>query len=94
MINFTRQLKTEQHKFLMSSREQKNYFAILKQYEHKFDAGELNNYKMLLKRHKDDEDLDKLSMQRLKNLYEKYYINRERKNYDQFFNKPSQTDSD
>ncbi|MEW6702783.1 MAG: hypothetical protein AB1298_08685 [Bacteroidota bacterium] len=78
----------------MSSREQKNYFDILKRYERKFDAEELNGYKMLLKRHKDDEDLDKLSMQRLKNLYEKYYISRERKNYDRFFNKPTQTDSD
>jgi len=78
----------------MSSREQKDYFAILKRYESKFEARELEDYKMLLKRHKDDEDLDKLSMKRLKNLHEKYHINREKKNYDQFFNLPPQTNSE
>jgi len=78
----------------MSSREQRDYFQILKRYERKFEPGELDDYKMLLKRHKDDEDLDKLSMQRLKNLFEKYHVNRERKNYDQLFNKPSQTNSE
>ena len=78
----------------MSSREQRDYFAILKRYERKFNDRELDDYKMLLKRHKDDEDLDKLSMQRLKDLYEKYYVNREKKNYDQFFNQPPQTNSE
>lgn len=78
----------------MSSREQKDYFAILKRYEHNFNDRELNDYKMLSKRNKDDEDLDKLSMQRLKNLYEKYHLNREKKNYDQFFNKPTKTNSE
>ena len=78
----------------MSSREQRDYFAILKRYERKLDTRELDDYKMLLKRHKDDEDLDKLSMQRLKNLYEKYYVNREKKDYSQFFNQPPQTNSE
>ncbi len=77
----------------MSSREQRDYFSILKRYERQFESYELNDYKMLVKRHKDDEDLDKLSMQRLKNLYNKYHINRERKNFDQFF-KTSQIDSE
>ena len=78
----------------MSSREQKDYFAVLKRYERRFNDQELGDYKMLVKRHKDDEDLDRLSMQRLKNLYEKYHINREKKNYDQFFNQPTQTNSE
>ena len=77
----------------MSSREQKNYLEILKRYERKFDKNELNDYKMLLKRHKDEEELDRLSLDRLHNLVEKYHLSRERKNYDHFFNKP-QTDSD
>ncbi len=80
--------------FSMSSREQRNYFEILKRYERKFDANELSDYKMLIKRHKDDEDLDKISMQKLKKLHEKYHINREKKNYDQFFNPPTQTNSE
>jgi hypothetical protein len=76
----------------MASREQRNYFDILKRYEKKFQPRELEDYKMLVKRHKDDEDLDKLSMQRLVKLHEKYHLNRERKNYDQYFKKPPETD--
>ena len=72
----------------MSSREQRDYFSILKRYERQFESNEINDYKMLVKRHKDDEDLDKLSMARLKKLFEKYHVNREKKNYDQFFKTP------
>jgi hypothetical protein len=71
----------------MRSKEQAKYFEILKRYEKKFEPKELNDYKMLLKRHKDDEDLDNLSMQRLANLHSKYHLGRERKNYDAFFSK-------
>lgn len=78
----------------MSSREQKNFFEILKRYERKFESKELEDYKMLLKRHKDDEDLDKLSMQRLKALHEKYHMNREKKKFDQFFTKPTESDTE
>lgn len=74
----------------MSLREQKKYFEILKRYERKFTPKELEDYKMLVKRDKDDEDLDKLSMQRLIALYEKYHVNREKKNLDYLFKKPSE----
>jgi len=77
----------------MTSRIQRDYFNILKRYERNFEKEELNDYKMLVKRHKDDEDLDKLSMERLKKLFEKYHVNRKKKNYDQFFKDP-QTDSE
>ena len=77
----------------MSSREQRDYFSILKRYERQFESNEINDYKMLVKRHKDDEDLDKLSMARLKKLFEKYHVNREKKNYDPFFKTP-QTNSE
>lgn len=77
----------------MSSHEQRHYFEILKRYERKFETKETDDYKMLLIRHKDDEDLDKQSMQRLKNLYEKYYVHREKKDYDQFFKKVEDSDS-
>lgn len=78
----------------MASKEQRNYIDILKRYERKFESKELDDYKMLLKRHKDDEDLDKLSMQRLHKLYEKYHLNREKKNYDNFFNKPADSETE
>jgi hypothetical protein len=40
---------------------------------------------MLVKRDKMEEDLDKLSMDRLKSYYEKYHLNRDRKDYSNFF---------
>lgn len=78
----------------MRSREQKTYFETLKRYERKFERNELEDYKMLLKRHKDEEELDNLSLQRLKALYEKYHVNRGKKNLDQLFKKPSEEISD
>ena len=72
----------------MSYREQKKYFEILKRYERKLETKERERYSMLVIRDKDDEDLDKESMIFLKELYEKYYINRPKKNYDDFFKKP------
>ena len=74
----------------MSRKEQITYFEILKRYERKFEPKELEIYKMLVKRNKDDEDLDKLSMEKLKSLHEKYHVNREKKNYDYLFNKPEE----
>lgn len=67
---------------------QRKYFETLKRYERKFDKRELEDYKMQLKRHKDDEDLDKLSMERLQKLIDKYHTNREKQNYDHLFKKP------
>lgn len=71
----------------MSYREQKKYFENLKRFERKFEKKESEEYKILLQRHKDDEDLDKLSMERLKALHKKYYVNREKKNFDEYFKK-------
>ncbi|MDP4176265.1 MAG: hypothetical protein Q8933_19955 [Bacteroidota bacterium] len=75
-------------------RDQVKYFEILRRYERKFTPKELEDYKMLLLRHKDDEDLDKQSLERLKLLYEKYYVNREKKNYDYIFKKPEHSDDE
>lgn len=72
----------------MSYRDQKKYFEILKRYESKFDSKEKQKYDMLLKRHKDDEDLDKASMEFLKELIEKYHTNRPKPNPDELFKKP------
>lgn len=78
----------------MSYRDQIKYFDALKRYERKFDSKELQEYKMFLKRHKDDEDLDRLSMQKLKDLHEKYHLNREKQNFDHFFKKPDENKND
>lgn len=63
----------------MTHREQTNYIETLKKYEKKMEAKDAEIFKMFLKRHKDDEDLDKLSAQKLIELYNKYYVNREKK---------------
>ncbi|MCZ7603392.1 MAG: hypothetical protein M5R37_11000 [Melioribacteraceae bacterium] len=72
----------------MSYRDQKKYFETLKRYERKFEAREKGRYDMLVKRNKDDEDLDKASMEFLKELIEKYHANRPKPNLDDLFKKP------
>jgi hypothetical protein len=63
----------------MAFREQREMIEILRDFEHKMSRDELEDFQMYLKRHKDDEELDSLSMKRLSALYEKYYVNRPRK---------------
>ncbi len=69
----------------MGFREQKKYLSTLKRYERKMTTKELEDYRMLVKRDKMEEDLDKLSMERLKSYYEKYYVNREREDISKYF---------
>ncbi len=76
----------------MSYRDQKTYFEFLPRYINKFSNEERMDFEMLLKRHKDDEDLDKLALGRLKTMYEKYHINRPKKNWDHVFKKPENKD--
>ena len=67
--------------------DQKKYLEVLKRYEKKFTSNELKDYRMFLKRHKDDEDLDNISFTKLKDLYTKYYVNREKIDINEFFKK-------
>lgn len=67
--------------------DQKKYFEALKRYERKFSPNEANEYKMFFKRHKDDEELDNVSFNKLKDLYTKYYVNREKIDINDFFKK-------
>lgn len=69
----------------MGIREQSKYLDALKRHERKLDSKESAFYKMALKRHKDDEELDRESLEGLKDLYEKYHVNRERKEFDDPF---------
>ena len=74
----------------MQYREQQKFIDALKFYENKMDPKELYDYKMFVKRQKDDEDLDTISLAKLKALYDKYMATKEKKNYDHFFKKPEQ----
>jgi hypothetical protein len=74
---------------MSSYREQQKLLDTLKKYERKFNRNEYDEYKMFLKRQKDDEDFDSVSMKRLKELHDKYYKPVDKSKYDKFFNKSS-----
>jgi hypothetical protein len=67
--------------------EQKKYIESLQRYERKMTPKEQEFFKMTVKRQKDDEDLDSISFAKLKELYDKYYVNRKKKSLDELFKK-------
>jgi hypothetical protein len=71
----------------MSPKDQQKYIEALKRYEHKFTRQETEEYKMFLKRNKDEEEFDSLSLTRLKELYDKYHLPVDIHKYDTFFKK-------
>ena len=74
----------------MNYRDQKKYIDALKRYENKMDSKERADFKLFVKRQKDDEEFDTISLKRLSDLYQKYYVNRPKKrNLDDLFKKPN-----
>ena len=71
----------------MAFREQQKYLDLLKKYERKFDRKEAEEYKMFVKRQKDDEDFDSISLKRLKELFDHYNVPVDKSKYDSFFKK-------
>lgn len=71
----------------MSFRDQQKYMEALKRYERKLGPKEAEEFKMFLKRHKDEEEFDTVSLGRLKELYDKYNVPVDRSKYDSFFKK-------
>jgi len=71
----------------MRYREQGKYINELKKYERQMSFEEMKDFRMLKKRHTDDEDLDSMSLARLKGYFVKYHVNRDKKNYDVYFTK-------
>jgi len=67
--------------------EQKKYIESLQRYERKMTPKEQEFFKMTVKRQNDDEDLDSISFAKLKELYDKYYVNRKKKSLDELFKK-------
>ena len=59
----------EQHKMILELRD----------YSHKMGRLEQEDFEMMVKRDKDDEDLDNLTRKRLEALYDKYVVHRPRK---------------
>jgi hypothetical protein len=79
---------------MFSHRDQKKYLDTLKKYERRFTRQEYDEYKMFVKREKDDEEFDSIAMKRLKELYTKYYEKADTSKYEKFFKKNSGTESD
>ncbi len=67
--------------------DQKNFIERLKRFEIKMESKERDFFKSLVKRDKDEEDLDSISFGQLKELYTKYYVNRPKPNLDDLFKK-------
>ena len=76
----------------MNYRDQKKQIDALKRYENKMDYKEREDFKLFVKRQKDDEDLDTISLAKLSVLYVKYYVNRPKKSLDSLFKKPKDND--
>lgn len=74
----------------MAFRDQQKYLDFLKRFENKMDRNELEDYKKFVKRQKDDEDFDTVSMKRLKDLYDKFYSHVDKSKYDHFFKKSNE----
>jgi hypothetical protein len=71
----------------VSYRDQQKYIEALKKFERKFEHKEAEEFKMFLKRHKDEDEFDTVSMKRLKELFDKYNVPVDKNKYDAFFKK-------
>ncbi len=71
----------------MSFRDQKKYLEALKRYQSKFTPKEYDEYRIFMKRDKDEEEFDTVSMRRLKELHDKYYIAPDRSKLNNLFRK-------
>jgi hypothetical protein len=79
--------------FPMAYRDQQKYLDFLKRFENKMDRNELDDYKKFVKRQKDDEDFDTVSMKRLKYLYDKFSTPVDKSKYDHLFKKSNESEN-
>ncbi|OGU63188.1 MAG: hypothetical protein A2W30_05050 [Ignavibacteria bacterium RBG_16_36_9] len=79
---------------MSSYREQKKYLEVLKKYERHFTRQEYDEFQMFIKRDKDDDEFDTVTMKRVKELHDKYHKAVDTSKYDKFFKKNSDEESD
>jgi len=79
---------------MYSHRVQRKYLDELKKYESKFTRREYDEYKIFIKRDKDEEEFDSVTMKRLKEIYDKYYEPIDSSKFDKFFKKNPSDNSD
>lgn len=70
--------------------EQKKIINELKNYKNKMSREEAYQFEMFTKRTKDDEELDKLSFQKLEELHKKYIVRKSKHDFDHLFKKKDQ----
>lgn len=56
----------------MTKVEQRKMIEALREYSHKMRGREGDDFEMMRKRDRDDEELDRMTVQRLLEMYEKY----------------------
>jgi hypothetical protein len=71
----------------MSFRDQQKLLDILKKYERNFSPEDKYTYDIFVKRNKDEEDFDTVSMKKLKQLHDKYYVPVDKSKFDALFKK-------
>ena len=69
----------------MGFREQKKLLEELRRFENKMTPKDLEAYKMFVKREKDEEDFDTVSMARLRELHLTYFANRPKPDISKYF---------
>lgn len=71
----------------MQITEQKRMIEELRYYKNKMSREDLYNFEMYEKRTKDDEDLDRISFQKLKEIYSRYVKKKSKSDFDHLFKK-------
>lgn len=56
----------------MTKIEQRKMIELLREYSHKMRGREIDDFEMMRKRDRDDEDLDEVTRRKLSELYVKY----------------------
>lgn len=71
----------------MKMKDQKKFLIELRKYERNMTPKEFDEYKMFVKRDKDEEEFDSVSLKRLQELIDKYYKPADIHKYDDLFKK-------
>jgi hypothetical protein len=72
----------------MGFREQQKLMTELKPFAEKMAFADKEAYKLFVKRQKDEEEFDTLSMDRLRGLHTQYYKPKPKPDFDKYFRKP------
>jgi hypothetical protein len=72
----------------MSFTRQKELLSDLRDFQNKFSRDDEYVFQMAVKRQKDDEELDTMTLQKLEEMHKKYVIRKHKYDPNSFFKKP------